>query len=102
MVKFLALHVACDMLLAILILIQTCQHLILLSISVKSWIFLTVFMLECKDAKQWRDLSYCLAQLSYTDKSLKKMIELFPKYQNALGVDEVVEHFKTIVAKVRL
>lgn len=42
-----------------------------------------------------------MAQLTYTDKSLKKMIELFPKYQNALGEEEVVEHFRSIVAKVR-
>ncbi|KAG0630533.1 hypothetical protein M758_1G185600, partial [Ceratodon purpureus] len=53
------------------------------------------------DAKQWKDLSYCMAQLTYTDKSLKKMIELFPKYQNALGEEEVVEHFKSIVAKAK-
>ncbi|KAG0620104.1 hypothetical protein M758_4G189600 [Ceratodon purpureus] len=51
------------------------------------------------DAKQWKDLSYCMAQLTFTDKSLKKMIELFPKYQNALGEEEVVEHFRSIVAK---
>lgn len=42
-----------------------------------------------------------MAQLTYTDKSLKKMIELFPKYQNALGEEEVVEHFRSIVGKVR-
>lgn len=54
----------------------------------------------CTDTKQWKDLSYCMAQLTYTDKSLKKLIELFPKYQNALGEAEVVEHFKSIVAKV--
>ena len=42
-----------------------------------------------------------MAQLTYTDKSLRKMIELFPKYQNALGEEEVVEHFRSIVAKVR-
>lgn len=53
------------------------------------------------DVKQWKDLSYCMAQLTYTDKSLKKMIELFPKYQNALGEEEVVEHFRSIVAKAK-
>lgn len=41
-----------------------------------------------------------MAQLTYTDKSLKKMIDLFPKYQNALGEEEVVEHFRNIVVKV--
>lgn len=53
------------------------------------------------DAKQWKDLSYCMSQLTYTDKSLKRMIELFPKYQNALGEEEVVEHFKSIIAKAK-
>lgn len=56
--------------------------------------------MTCEDEKHWRDLAYCLAQLSCTDKGLKKLIELFPKYQHALGDEEVVEHFKAIVAKV--
>lgn len=41
-----------------------------------------------------------MAQLNYTDKSLKRIIELIPKFQNALGEEEVVEHFRSIVSKV--
>jgi hypothetical protein len=52
------------------------------------------------DPKQWRDLGYCLAQLSYTEKGLRKIIDLFPKYQKALSEHEVVEHFRTIIVKV--
>ncbi|XP_024390641.1 condensin-1 complex subunit CAP-D2 isoform X6 [Physcomitrium patens] len=53
------------------------------------------------DVKLWTDLSYCMAQLNYTDKSLKRIIELIPKFQNALGEEEVVEHFRSIVSKAK-
>lgn len=52
------------------------------------------------DAGQWKHLSYCLSQLAYTEKGMKKLIELFKTYEHALSEDSVMDHFKNIINKV--
>ncbi|XP_010312109.1 condensin-1 complex subunit CAP-D2 [Solanum lycopersicum] len=44
-------------------------------------------------------ISYCLSQLSYTDKSMRKLIELFKTYEHALSEDSVMDNFRTIINK---
>nr|XP_043621850.1 condensin complex subunit 1 [Erigeron canadensis] len=51
------------------------------------------------DTRQWENISYCLSQLSFTDKGIKKLIELFKVYENVLSNEAVMEHFKSIINK---
>lgn len=56
--------------------------------------------LFCADIKQWEYISYCLSQLSFTEKGVKKLMELFKTYEHVLSEDSVVDHFKAIINKV--
>ncbi|XP_062112016.1 condensin-1 complex subunit CAP-D2 isoform X2 [Humulus lupulus] len=51
------------------------------------------------DIKQWEYISYCLSQLSFTEKGMKKLMDLFKTYEHVLLEDSVVDHFKAIVNK---
>uniref|UniRef100_A0A7N0ZW93 Condensin-1 complex subunit CAP-D2 n=1 Tax=Kalanchoe fedtschenkoi TaxID=63787 RepID=A0A7N0ZW93_KALFE len=51
------------------------------------------------DTMQWEYISYCLSQLAFTEKGLKKLIDLFKVYENALSNECVMEHFRVIVNK---
>ncbi|XP_010246866.1 PREDICTED: condensin complex subunit 1 isoform X2 [Nelumbo nucifera] len=51
------------------------------------------------DVKQWEDISYCLSQLTFTEKGVKKLMESFKTYEHILSEDSVMEHFKNIIAK---
>ncbi|MFS7943327.1 putative armadillo-like helical, condensin complex subunit 1 [Helianthus anomalus] len=51
------------------------------------------------DARQWENISYCLSQLSFTDKGIKKLIELFKVYEHVLSNDVVMDHFRSIINK---
>ncbi|KAI3782619.1 hypothetical protein L2E82_12671 [Cichorium intybus] len=51
------------------------------------------------DARQWENISYCLAQLSFTDKGIKKLIDLFKVYEHVLSNEIVMDHFRTIINK---
>lgn len=51
------------------------------------------------DTKQWEYISYCLSQLSFTDKGMKKLIESFKTYEHVLCEDSVMDHFKNIINK---
>lgn len=59
-------------------------------------------LLSGADTKQWEYISYCLSQLSFTDKGMKKLIESFKTYEHVLCEDLVMEHFKSIINKVIL
>ncbi|KAK9148479.1 hypothetical protein Scep_007236 [Stephania cephalantha] len=51
------------------------------------------------DAKQWEYISYCLSQLSFTEKGMKRLMESFKIYQHVLCEDSVMENFKNIIGK---
>ncbi|KAF4388997.1 hypothetical protein F8388_026726 [Cannabis sativa] len=51
------------------------------------------------DIKQWEYISYCLSQLSFTEKGVKKLMDLFKTYEHVLSEDSVVDHFKAIISK---
>ncbi|PON31588.1 Condensin subunit [Parasponia andersonii] len=51
------------------------------------------------DIKQWEYISYCLSQLSFTEKGMKKLMELFKTYEHVLSEDSVMDHFKAIINK---
>lgn len=59
-------------------------------------------VLSGADTKQWEYISYCLSQLSFTDKGMKKLIDLFKTYEHVLCEDLVMDHFKNIINKVIL
>ncbi|KAF8043750.1 hypothetical protein BT93_A1921 [Corymbia citriodora subsp. variegata] len=51
------------------------------------------------DIRQWECISYCLSQLAFTEKGLKKLIELSKTYEHTLVEDSVMDHFKSILSK---
>jgi len=52
------------------------------------------------DFSQWKCLAYCLSQLAFTEKGMKKLIESFKTYEHALCDDAVMDHFRNIINKV--
>ncbi|CAL8472231.1 g11773 [Coccomyxa elongata] len=53
------------------------------------------------DAAQWRNLAFCLTQLNFTEKGLRKMMEMSKSYRQSLGCEEILDTFKAIFAKAR-
>ncbi|KAK9726023.1 hypothetical protein RND81_05G185100 [Saponaria officinalis] len=53
------------------------------------------------DSSQLESLAYCLSQLAFTDKGMKKLIESFKAYEHALCEDSVMDHFRTIINKAK-
>ncbi|XP_074306747.1 condensin-1 complex subunit CAP-D2 isoform X2 [Silene latifolia] len=53
------------------------------------------------DCSQWECLAYCLSQLAFTDKGMKKLIESFKAYEHALCEDSVMDHFRNIINKAK-
>ncbi|XP_047084626.1 condensin-1 complex subunit CAP-D2-like [Lolium rigidum] len=51
------------------------------------------------DVRQWEYISYCLSQLTYTEKGLKKLIDNFKMFEHALSEDSVMNHFRSVIAK---
>ncbi|KAK8588828.1 hypothetical protein V6N12_023241 [Hibiscus sabdariffa] len=51
------------------------------------------------DVLQWENISYCLSQLSFTEKGVKRLIESFKIYEHALSEDSVMDHFRNIINK---
>lgn len=52
------------------------------------------------DIRQWEYISYCLSQLAFTEKGMKKLMESFKTYEHVLSEDSVMDHFKSIINKV--
>lgn len=52
------------------------------------------------DVRQWEYISYCLSQLTFNEKSIRKLIESFKTYEHALSQDTVMDHFRNIISKV--
>ncbi|OQR87131.1 condensin complex subunit [Achlya hypogyna] len=53
------------------------------------------------DVAQWRDLAFCLSNLSFNDKAIKKMLEQRKVFKQCLIDDTVFESFEHIVAKCK-
>ncbi|XP_021746972.1 condensin complex subunit 1 isoform X1 [Chenopodium quinoa] len=51
------------------------------------------------DGSHLECLAYCLSQLNFTDKGMKKLIESFKTYEHALSEDSVMGHFRSIINK---
>ena len=57
-------------------------------------------LLVFSDVRQWEYISYCLSQLTFTEKGLKKLIDNFKMFEHALCEDSVLNHFSSVIAKV--
>ncbi|WCJ33357.1 Condensin-1 complex subunit CAP-D2 [Euphorbia peplus] len=53
------------------------------------------------DVKQWEYISYCLSQLSFTEKGMRNLIDSFKAYEHVLSEDSVMDHFKSIIIKAK-
>lgn len=53
------------------------------------------------DERQWRDLSYCLTLLNYSEKSFAKLNDNLICFADKLTVDKVYDCIKTIIEKTR-
>ncbi|KAI3841576.1 hypothetical protein MKW92_007376 [Papaver armeniacum] len=51
------------------------------------------------DKKQWEYIAYCLSQLTFTEKGMKKLMESFKNYEHVLSEDSVMESFRSIISK---
>ena len=51
--------------------------------------------------RQWHDLSFCLSLLSYSEKSLKKLLDNIACYHDKLADEEVYSNFLLIAEKAR-
>lgn len=51
--------------------------------------------------RQWHDLSFCLSLLSYSEKSVKKLLDNIACYHDKLADEEVYSNFTVIVEKAR-
>ncbi|CAI9099685.1 OLC1v1036544C1 [Oldenlandia corymbosa var. corymbosa] len=51
------------------------------------------------DAKQWEYMSYCLSQLAFSEKSMKKLMESLKSFEHALSNDTVMDHLRSIINK---
>ena len=59
------------------------------------------FFVHFRVDRQWRDLSYCLSMLSYSEKSVAKLHENFMCFADKLADDEVYSCFTAIITKSR-
>lgn len=54
------------------------------------------------DRRQCRDISYCLALLPYkSDRSVRRLLDTLPGYQDKLAEDSVYKYFNDVVAKAK-
>ncbi|KAF0907364.1 hypothetical protein E2562_015859 [Oryza meyeriana var. granulata] len=53
------------------------------------------------DVRQWEYISYCLSQLTFTEKGLKKLVDNFKMFEHALSEDSVMDHFRSVIAKCK-
>ncbi|KAG2638851.1 hypothetical protein PVAP13_2NG620100 [Panicum virgatum] len=53
------------------------------------------------DVRQWEYISYCLSQLTFTEKGLKKLIDNFKMFEHALSEDSVMNHFRSVISKCK-
>ncbi|OVA04093.1 Condensin complex [Macleaya cordata] len=51
------------------------------------------------DIKQWEYIAYCLSQLTFTEKGMKKLMESFKTYEHVLSEDSVMDSFRNIISK---
>ncbi|KAL0359611.1 UNVERIFIED_CONTAM: Condensin complex subunit, partial [Sesamum angustifolium] len=51
------------------------------------------------DIRQWEYISYCLSQLAFTEKSMRRLMESFKAYEHVLSEDTVMENFRIIINK---
>merc|ERR1711924_119859 len=54
-----------------------------------------------KDAKYLRDISFCISQLTLTEKGIKKLSDQVEMYQEALKDVDVSEYFRCLIVKSR-
>lgn len=47
--------------------------------------------------RQWRDIAFCLSLLSYTEKTIKKLIENIKFFKDKVQIQEVYDYFRQII-----
>jgi condensin complex subunit 1 len=53
------------------------------------------------EPRQYNNVGFCLAQLNYSDKSIKKLRDNFPLYKDYLHDQTLFHHFQSIITKTR-
>ncbi|KAL4444819.1 hypothetical protein ABPG74_016027 [Tetrahymena malaccensis] len=54
-----------------------------------------------QNQREWRNCSFCLSQLSYNEKGLRKLIEFYENYREKLNDSEIMENFQNILIKLK-
>ena len=50
-----------------------------------------------QDMKQWRNIAFCLSQLSVGDKGFHKLADMFAAYKDSLGDPQVYSCFQVYI-----
>ncbi|KAG1371126.1 condensin complex subunit 1 [Cocos nucifera] len=53
------------------------------------------------DIREWECIAYCLSQLTFSEKGIKKLIESLKAYEHVLCEDSVMDHFRSIISKCK-
>ena len=56
---------------------------------------------DSDEPRRHRQVAFCLSALAHTEKSIKKLVELFRTYSSRLGDDEVLANMLSLVSKTR-
>lgn len=48
--------------------------------------------------RQWRDIAFCLSLLSYTEKTIKKLVDNIGFYKDKVQIQEVYDFFRNIIS----
>ena len=61
----------------------------------------TIITIHVRLEKQWGNIAFCLAQLSYSERSLHKLQDNLSCYQDKLHDDEVYNNLTAIATKTK-
>jgi condensin complex subunit 1 len=50
-----------------------------------------------EEERQWRDISFCLSLLTYTEKTIKKLSDNIVMFKDKVQVQEVYDYFRIII-----
>lgn len=54
-----------------------------------------------QDGKQWRNIAFCLSQLSIGEKGFRKMVDMFACYKDSLADPNILAFFQVMPNSVQ-
>lgn len=60
-----------------------------------------IIFIHTLDPIEWRNTAFCLSQFNYSEKSLRKLLELYDDWKEKLSIENINERFLQIYSKVK-